>query len=92
MRDSMYSNMVLPSSATFTAADADCCNSATGASGAGRALEFAHDAIERAGGSILGNISTATTAPTAPAPATRSCRCWWVALAAVVVIAVVARS
>jgi hypothetical protein len=86
MRDSQYFNAVYPSAASFPTQDADCCNSATGAASAATAQEHRTEALAAAGAGVV------SSGPTAPKRGRGGCRCWWFALAAVVVIAVVAKS
>ena len=85
MRDSLYANMVFPASTSYTTQDANCCNSATGAAPAASAQENRSEALAAAGAGVVspGSVSKRGRG---------GCRCWWVALAAVVVIAVVAKS
>lgn len=75
-----YANDVVPAAASHPTADADEANAATGAGGAPNAQQGASS-----------TISGSTAQPTLTKPGSkRTCRCWWVALAAVVVVAVVA--
>lgn len=74
-----YANDVVPAASSHPTADADEANAATGAGGAPNAQQGASS-----------TISGSTSQPTLTKPGKRTCRCWWVALAAVVVVAVVA--
>lgn len=86
MKNSEYSNMVFPSSATFPTTDSDCCSSATGAAPAASAQEYPSDALAKAatGASVVSAQKSSR--------GRGGCRCWLVALAAVVLIAVAAKS
>lgn len=85
MRDSQYANMVFPASTSFTTQDADCCNSATGSAPAASAQEHRTEALAAAGAGVV-------SFGTGSRRGRGGCRCWWIALAAVVAIALVAKS
>ncbi len=100
-RDSLYYNAIFPSSAMLTTEAETCCNEATGAAAAATAQQYRSDVSSdfRAGGA--GGLGVVSDRPTgfqtaAGVPVTGarrgSCKCWIVALAAVVLIAVVAKS
>lgn len=83
--DYLYGNQYVPASAGVGPEPASCCTS--GSNGAQPAQSPQDRAPFMSGGSVPGS-----TIGTAPRMGRASCRCWWVALGAVVVIALVVRS
>lgn len=84
-RDSAYSNLVVPVAASYPVGGDGCCESnlSAGAEGARSAQQRSTDDLQA--------IQAAARDGDAGKRRTRGfCRCWWVALAAVVAIAVVA--
>lgn len=94
---SLYINAKEPIGAAFKMGDTGCCGGGgpTGAAGAAMAETRTFDVV---GGRprVLAQTAAAAAAVGEMKPANgsamRTCRCWWVAIAAVVVIALVARS
>lgn len=89
MRQSMYANMVIPAGAQFSATG-DCCGGTGG--GAVGALAPQENRFAQVGGasSVLQDGAAPAPPSLRQARGRGGCRCWWVALGAIVVIALVA--
>jgi hypothetical protein len=85
MMDYSYATQMVPAAADIGNKGADCCSGGSaGAAAASTAQDWRPQFAT--GGSGPTKIGMRAAAPG------RSCKCWWVALGAVVVIALVARA
>jgi hypothetical protein len=87
MGESYYANMVIPVVASFPTESEGCCGGgAVTASGAGGALSPAQRGSDGGASLADGGPSIAVKAKMRG----RGCRCWWFALATIVIVALVA--
>jgi hypothetical protein len=86
-RQYQYANAAQPAAAAFGTLDENCCSAGNGAAPAASAQEHPSDRVAAASSGAGGVVSAGKTSR-----GRGGCRCWVVALVAVVVIGLVARS